>query len=457
MAVTDDKARAKDIGAGAKRELRTADAASVRFDETTKFNKTGPSHAFRSSSSDRNPRAVVLENKTAHPGTVPPHYGTNVTGHAGPTFSVLGRNPGNHVVTGNGDTLVPIHRKSGYDASHDGGHAPFTRTEIGGATTGRGRRRSLSREADVRGTRRSPADRHVVAWTDDDKRVMGVATGAKRELRSADPARARYTYEETSTLSTAGQSHTFRSTISDRNPRGGVVPTNIKTTHAATVPRHNDETISGPVPIHLKADDKHDVDRAATAAMAEATAKTGDQNMAASEKGNTRRSNSASRVDGRSLVPAAVAARSDVDKECANEENVADTDTESEALALNAAVPPHYSSTTVLLAHALLLGLVGLGLLGCAYILLLPVLLLLLPRVWGRLRCPPRARRPRRRTPSTSRRGLGTPHRRSKLTRITNPPFLVCALALLGRYFNLVGAAPLTDATFKQASWGTWS
>jgi hypothetical protein len=38
--------------------------------------------------------------------------------------------------------------------------------------------------------------------------------------------------------------------------------------------------------------------------------------------------------------------------------------------------------------------------------------------------------------------------------RINYPPFWVCALALLVQYFNLVGAAPLTDTTFKQASWG---
>ena len=190
--------------------------------------------------------------------------------------------------------------------------------------------------------------------------------------------------------------------------------------------------------------------------MAEATAKAGDASMAGSERGNTSRSPG---VDGRSLgIPAtaAAAARSDVDKECTNKENVADTYTKSEAVALNAAAePPHYSSTAVLLAHALLLGL-GLGLLGCACVLLLPVLLLLLPRVWERLGCPPRPRRPRR-APSTSRRGPGPPHRRLKLTRMrtTKPPFWVCALALLGRYFSLVGAAPLTDATFKQASWGT--
>ena len=187
--------------------------------------------------------------------------------------------------------------------------------------------------------------------------------------------------------------------------------------------------------------------------MAEATAKAGDQNMAGSEEGNTRRSNSAPRVDGRSLgIPAAVAARSDVGKECSGG---ADTDTKSEALARKAAAPPHYSSTTALLAHALLLGL-GLGLLGCACVLLLPVLLLLLPRVLGRLGCLPRPRGHRRRTPSTSRRGLGPPHRRSKLmrVRIKYPPFWVCALALLVQYFNLVGAAPLTDTTFKQASWG---
>ena len=128
--------------------------------------------------------------------------------------------------------------------------------------------------------------------------------------------------------------------------------------------------------------------------------------------------------------------------------------TKSEALALDAAAPPHCSSTAVLLAHALLLGL-GLGLLGCACFLLLPVLLLLLPRVLGRLGCPPRPRRPRR-TPSTSRCRSGPPHRRLKLTRMRmkHPPFWVCALALLSRYFSLVGAAPLTDTTFKQASWG---
>ena len=130
--------------------------------------------------------------------------------------------------------------------------------------------------------------------------------------------------------------------------------------------------------------------------------------------------------------------------------------TKREALALGATAPPHCSSSTaVLLAHALLLGL-GLGLLGCACVLLLPVLLLLLPRVLGRLGCPPCPRRPRRK-PSPSRRGPGSPHRRSKLTRMRmkNQPFWVCALALLGRYFSLVGAAPLTDTTFKQASWGT--
>ena len=66
-------------------------------------------------------------------------------------------------------------------------------------------------------------------------------------------------------------------------------------------------------------------------------------------------------------------------------------------------------------------------------------------------------RRPRR-TPSNSRRGPGPPHRRLKLTRMcmTKPPFWVCALALLGRYFSLAGAAPLTNTTFKQASWGTF-
>jgi hypothetical protein len=39
---------------------------------------------------------------------------------------------------------------------------------------------------------------------------------------------------------------------------------------------------------------------------------------------------------------------------------------------------------------------------------------------------------------------------------MTKPPFWVCALALLGRYFSLAGAAPLTNTTFKQASWGTF-
>jgi hypothetical protein len=356
---------------------------------------------------------------------------------------------------GPGSTTTPssMLRKPDYDTNHDDGHAPFTRTEVGGANAGRGRRRCLSHEDGVRSrSQAGSAGRHVVAWTDGDKRAKDAGAGAKREFRTADAAHARY--EETTTVNKTGQPHTFRSTISDRTPRGGVVPTN-KTAHAAATV--NDETISAPVPILLKAGDTHGVDRAATAAMAEATAKAGDPNMAGGEEGNTRRSNSAPRVDGRSLgIPAAVAARSDVDKECANKENVVDTYTKSEALALNAAASPHCSSTAVLLAHALLLGL-GLGLLGCAcVVLLLPVLLLLLPRVLGRLGCPPRPRRPRR-TPSTSRCRSGPPHCRLKLTRMRmkHPPFWVCALALLSRYFSLVGAAPLTDATFKQASWGT--
>jgi len=346
VTVTDDKARAKDVGVGAKHELRTADAARARYDETTKFSKSGQSHAFRSSSS--NPRAVVPENKTAHPGAVPPHHGTNVidpgrtsillkpdgdhdedrvaTAKAGRgtdvarseegiahrsncPHSVHGQRPGSHVVAGNGDkpttdpTLVPIHRKSGYAASHGGDHAaPFTRVvdpankTDGGGTVGRSKR---------------PNDRSSRSHEDD---VRGRSRGARAVVGTNDEACAR-------------------------------------------------------------------------------------------DVGTTLYSR-------------------------------------------------HYS-TAVLLAHALLLGL-GLGLLGCACVLLLPVLMLLLPRVWGRRGSPPRPRRPRR-TTSTSRRGPGPPQRRSKLTRMrmNNPPFWVCALALLSRYFSLAGAAPLTDTTFKQASWGT--
>ena len=242
---------------------------------------------------------------------------------------------------------------------------------------------------------------------------------------------------------TIGQSHASRPR-SDPNLRRGVAK-NL-TTHAGTVPRHDDKTINDPVPVLLNAGDGHNDDRAATTdATAQSTVEAGDSN-AGSETAH--RSNGF-RVDHgrrRSLGTPAVAG-SDIDEECANEETGTDTYEKSELLTLDATPYSHHCSTAVLIAHALLL-------LGCACVLLLPVLLLLLPGLWGRwLGCPPRRRS--RRTPSSSRCGPGSPHRRAKFTRrLYNPPFWMCALALLGRYFSFVGAAPLTDATFKLASWG---